>query len=221
MSMESGSKVVLPTGSDNISFFNEPIIDRRSDKRRNEDLKKEFIEKSNYGLWKRPGILLDVVKMYVNGVTKDNLIDYINKKYGTSYSHDQYFNMMGDEDFKNKVKEYREKLDNRVTEAVVKAESEEITKTIINSKDVLRSAIFKMGSLLNKIDDTDETDSELIRNRKLKYGDFSRVMRELRDTIRLLNELEGTGETITIEDIMRKFKRNSEGELIREDTVND
>ena len=215
MNNESGVSIEL-SNDDSNSFFSEPVIDKRSEKRRDADLRKEFVSKSGYGLWKRPGIMIDIVKMYCNGLTTDNLIDYINKKYGTSYSHDQYFNMMNDDEFKSKIKEYKLKLNDKVTDAVIKAESEELTKTIINSKDVLRAAIQKMGSLLNVVDDTDERDDQLVRNRKIKYGDFSRLMRELRDTIRLLNDLEGTGETITIEDIMAKFKRNKDGELLGE-----
>ena len=156
---------------------------------------------------------MEVIKRIVDGLTGEEFIKWFNKRYNTDYGNDLYYGIIRDADFKEKRKIYEEVLTRKITTRVTSLESKEIAKTVVKSKDVLRSAIFKMGDLLGTVDKIDVRDDQLVRNTKLKYGDYPRLMKELRETIKLLNELEGSGETITIDDIMSKFKRNGEGEL--------
>lgn len=217
--MDSENNMENVTNTNDTSWMDEGSVNRE-DTLPNVIAKKEMPKEGNYGLWRRPKILMDLIRRYSNGLIGANLIHYLNKTYNTDYDPVSYVNIISHPVWKEELHNYETRLKNQVTGAILARESKDVAEVIINSKDVLRAAINKMGSLLGKIDETDELNSELVRNIKTKYGDYSRVMKELRETIKLLNELEGTGESITIEDIMSKFKRNKEGEIIDEKNEN-
>jgi len=165
------------------------------------------------GFWTRPIILNKIAKMSVNGMSMTAIIEWLNSEYGVGYHISIIPAITNNKLFKERKKYYNVEINKRVGKKIVEMESQEIANVIVKSKDVLRLAIHKMGELLDKVDSIDEQDDKMVRNVVKKYGNYPRIMREMRETIKLLNELEGSGESISIDDIMRRFNRDKNGKI--------
>lgn len=171
--------------------------------------------KGIYIPWSKDKVLLDELAMaYVRGLRCDRFIDFVNNKYGTTYSYESYKEFVTNKSFKRRVEVLTRRLQKETAKRVVKRESKALSKNVVNSKDVLRATIIKLGNIMDKVDKCDEGDAKLINRVVRKYGSWSSCCKVLNDLLKHLNELEGSGEVIDINSFMKRFKRNKHGRKV-------
>jgi len=165
--------------------------------------------------WKNPRVINGLMRVYSKGVKGEALVKWFKETHKINYSIYTINKIFMDPYFINKFKSFNVNLERSISSKVIELETNDLVINIVNSKDVLRVAVNKMAQLLVKVDETSEEDEHFKHAQiiKMKYGDYPRLMKELRETIRLLNDLEGSGESITLDDIMSKFNRDKDGRI--------